>query len=606
MPDDLPHLLRRNTFWIRAADNPVFPLGGEGSPDQSSTMNPCILRVDDQWWMYYAGGDAAGHRQICLATTPVDQPGAWTRHGVVLPHGNPGDFDARWTVIPNVIRVADDDWRLYYTGNCGVGKGLAAFPGIGVATSTDGKSWTRHPGNPILRPSGKAGDPDAVGMGGGSVLIARLPDRTLQWRMYYTACPTVGDNVFLDQQKRVALAVSDDGFTWEKRGAVMLRHPDHDYEDIAVATPVVSQEPDGSYRMWYSAIGTRWGFYSICYAESDDGLTWRRGEGYGDNLQLGPAGQGWERQMVQYPAVVREQASDRLRLFYNGNGYGSTGTGTATACPLRATGMLGPSTVTLVSEPGEGAWTYRMPEGLMCDEGIFKVHDDPIVSWRGPTSDGRIWHEYHFTAEDQQRIAASDALAQSSAPVLHGLHYRVTLRPIEQGLEIRWTVTNTGGQTLHNVYAFPCLGRPDPAWRDPDLKRSFVVTAEGPSAIGELDRGTGDPRRTHYHVEGMPRRRWTGEWFWGQASAATIAGDAGGAIARAREDGAFAIATGWQRVTALAQNEDAHHCLHSCPTVGDLAPGETRSILGWIVLTLGDAACALATLDQLRRQHDGA
>ena len=79
--------------------------------------------------------------------------------------------------------------------------------------------------------------------------------------------------------------------------------------------------------MWYSAIGTRWGYYAIAYAESDDGYHWRRGEKVDDNLQLTPTGTGWEKQMVEYPSVIVE--GNHLRLFYCGNGYGSSGIGTA-------------------------------------------------------------------------------------------------------------------------------------------------------------------------------------------------------------------------------------------------------------------------------------
>ena len=107
----------------------------------------------------------------------------------------------------------------------------------------------------------------------------------------------------------------------------MLRDPDRDYEDIGVAGPVVHLETDGTFRMWYSAIGTRHGFYSICYAESDDGVHWRRGAQPDDNLQLSPTGTGWEQQMVEYPTVIRE--GDHLRMFYCGNGYGRSGIGTA-------------------------------------------------------------------------------------------------------------------------------------------------------------------------------------------------------------------------------------------------------------------------------------
>lgn len=159
------------------------------------------------------------------------------------------------------------------------------------------------------------------------MLKVTLPNGNSQWRFYYTGCPTTGRPLELNQQKTICLAVSDDGGRWTKVGPIMYRDPRNDYENIGVAGPVVQQRPDGKYRMWYSAIGTRWGFYSICYAESENGIHWRRGNAPESNLQLSPTGDGWERQMVEYPTIIRE--GDRLRMFYCGNGYGKTGIGTA-------------------------------------------------------------------------------------------------------------------------------------------------------------------------------------------------------------------------------------------------------------------------------------
>jgi hypothetical protein len=82
------------------------------------------------------------------------------------------------------------------------------------------------------------------------------------------------------------------------------------------------------WRAIYAGIGTRFGAYSICEAESDDGLTWRRGQP-GENLALPPTGTGWESKMTTYPNVIAEEG--KLRLFYCGNGYGATGIGTAVA-----------------------------------------------------------------------------------------------------------------------------------------------------------------------------------------------------------------------------------------------------------------------------------
>jgi len=319
--------LKASVKWERDSANPVLPPMKGNEFDATRCMNPWVIRVEDEYRLFYGGGDKDGKHRICWASAPVDNPRDWTRHGAIVEPGPEGSFDARWTVLPHVVRMAPDRWHLYYTGNAGRGEGLSAFPGIGLATSSDGITWEKHGASPVIAPSGQHGDPDAIGVAGGSVMEATLPDGSKEWRYYYTGCPTVGKAHALNQQKTVCLAVSQDGVAWEKKGAVMLRDPSRDYEDIAVAGPVVHQTASGSYRMWYSAIGSRWGYYSIGYAESEDGIHWRRGEKYLDNLQLTPTGDGWEKQMVEYPSVIAEDG--RLRLFYCGNGYGKSGIGTA-------------------------------------------------------------------------------------------------------------------------------------------------------------------------------------------------------------------------------------------------------------------------------------
>ncbi|WP_166831127.1 glycoside hydrolase family protein [Thalassoroseus pseudoceratinae] len=320
--------LKQPVEWIRDENNPILPpRQGMGVFDSTRCMNPWVLRSGDSYNVYYGGGSDRGKHTIGVATAPVDDLTHWERQGPLFKNGPAGSFDAAWCVLPHVVKMDDSQWHLYYTGNAGRGSGLSAFPGIGLATSQDGLNWTRHGDTPVLAPSGQLGDPDAIGVAGGSVLRVTQSDGTQQWRFYYTGCPTTGERHDLNQQKVICLAVSEDGVTWHKQGAVMLRDPNRSYEDIAVAGPVVHQQEDGTFRMWYSAIGSRWGYYSICYAESTDGIHWRRGRNDGDNLQLTPTGTGWEKQMVEYPTVIRE--GNHLRLFYCGNSYGRTGIGTA-------------------------------------------------------------------------------------------------------------------------------------------------------------------------------------------------------------------------------------------------------------------------------------
>ena len=319
--------LRDHYRWTRHPDNPILPPRPAGSPDSTRCMNPWVIRKGNRYHLYYAGGDNLGTHRISLATASINDIDKWDRKGPILDTGQPGSFDARWTVLPHVIQVSPSKLHLYYTGNSGKGAGLSAFPGLGLATSTDGLTWKRHGKTSIIGPSGEPGSPDAIGIAGGSVLRIKQVDGSIKWYFYYTGCPTVGKPHLINQQKTICLATSKDGIQWTKQGMIMQRDPDRDYENVGVAGPVVLQREDGSFQMWYSAIGSRWGYYCICYAESDDGIFWTRGAKYGENLQLEPAGTGWDGKMVEYPSIVRE--NDRFRMFFCGNRYGSTGIGTA-------------------------------------------------------------------------------------------------------------------------------------------------------------------------------------------------------------------------------------------------------------------------------------
>jgi predicted GH43/DUF377 family glycosyl hydrolase len=433
MPSPATRSLARNTWWIRSGAAPVLP-PGPAAFDAGCCMNPWVIRIGDTYHLYYGGADADGFRRICLATAPVAQPDQFTRLGPVLDTGAPGSFDARWVVLPHVVEMEPGLWHLYYTANCGKGEGLAAFPGLGLAVSRDGKTWEKHNENPILSPTGRAGEPDRYGIAGGSVIRARLPGGKTEWRFYYTGCPSLGTDLFLNQQKTICYAVSPDGVHWERMGPLLPRNPDREYENVACAGPVVRQEEDGSYRMWYSMIGTRWGAYSIGYAESADGLRWNRGEN-GDNLQLGPAWNAWEWQMVEYPSVIRE--GNRLRLFYCGNGYGSTGIGTALSCPLRATACPATRAARLVAEFSGASWLLRLPAVIHSAEGAFTPTGSTTPAWHGPTSDGMLWQEGPFDGRD------------GGSP--RDLWLRTLIYHRHEGLDVRLTVENKTPRALHGL-----------------------------------------------------------------------------------------------------------------------------------------------------------
>lgn len=316
--------------WRRDARNPVFPVNG-GWFDATCCMNPHVIAHEGRYWLFYAGGDAKNARRVCLATCPLDDVTSWERHGPLFDLGGQGAFDERWCVLPCVHRIGGK-WHLYHTGRAVKGDGLQAFAGIGLHTSTDLKTWTRHSTEPVLRGDGFPQWPHNKGVAGGARIIELpQPGGRILYRMHHTlANGTPSKDLLVHQEKHSVIAHSHDGITWTDKRLVLSPRREAAYENAA--TIALNVWPvEGGWRAIYAGIGTQFGAYSICEAASADGLTWERGAP-GENLSLPPGPAKWEKEMTCYPNVIRE--GDKLRLFYCGNGYGKTGIGTALAEPL--------------------------------------------------------------------------------------------------------------------------------------------------------------------------------------------------------------------------------------------------------------------------------
>jgi hypothetical protein len=92
--------------------------------------------------------------------------------------------------------------------------------------------------------------------------------------------------------------------------------------EIAIARPSVIRDKD-RWRMWFCHRGLDYP-YRIGYAESADGVTWRRQDA---RSGIHASDSGWDSEMIAYPFVF-DHAGDRYML-YSGNGYGRGGMGLA-------------------------------------------------------------------------------------------------------------------------------------------------------------------------------------------------------------------------------------------------------------------------------------
>lgn len=316
--------------WQRDTRNPVFPPGT--TFDKTACMNPFVLVRGDEYWLYYAGGDARSQKRICLATCHRDDLTTWKRHGPLFDLGSKGSFDETWCVLPCLHKFGDK-WHLYYTGRSArTGVGLQGFYGMGVAVSDDLLNWKKLSDEPLMTGDGFKEFPNNVGIaGGGPIEELPQPDGKTLYRMHYTLpTGTPSKDLKVDQAKYSVVAHSYDGLKWFDKRVELGPRLEVPYENAATIALNVWKTKLG-YRAIYAGIGTRFGAYSICEARSNDGVNWERGAP-GENLALPPSGNGWEARMTEYPHVVRD--GSKLRLFYCGNGYGSTGIGTAVAEPI--------------------------------------------------------------------------------------------------------------------------------------------------------------------------------------------------------------------------------------------------------------------------------
>jgi hypothetical protein len=133
------------------------------------------------------------------------------------------------------------------------------------------------------------------------------------WRMWYASATGWEPT----HRYHIRYAESEDGIRWRREGVVCVDYAEED--EFALTRPCVVND-GGVYRMWYSRRG---GTYRIGYAESGDGITWTRKD---DEAGIDVSPSGWDAEMIEYPCVV--DAGERF-LFYNGNGYGETGVGWA-------------------------------------------------------------------------------------------------------------------------------------------------------------------------------------------------------------------------------------------------------------------------------------
>jgi hypothetical protein len=147
------------------------------------------------------------------------------------------------------------------------------------------------------------------------------------WRMWYVSC--TGWQI-IDQRPEpsyhVKYAESSDGIHWRRTGQICI---DYDEFTKAIGRPCVFFD-SGIYKMLYSYRSVNSyrtdpeQSYRLGYAESSDGINWIRKD---KEVGIARSEEGWDSEMMEYCHICRWQA--KTYMFYNGNGFGKSGFGYA-------------------------------------------------------------------------------------------------------------------------------------------------------------------------------------------------------------------------------------------------------------------------------------
>lgn len=280
----------------RYSSSPIIPLApgtfyAGFTGDYSVFVNPAD---STQLLMYLTAAETqpSYNNTVGLMTASVSNPYSWTPYGNVLVASDVWESGG---IRLGCVFYDSGTYYMYYTslGNVGVEQS------IGLATSTDGTTWTKHASNPILTPTGQGRND------GTHVSEAAVIKEGSSWTMLYSyrgAAILPGFRA----------ATSSDGVTWTKVGSGDVLTTDPLYGEFHQVLKV-----DGIYYLLYEA-GSSAKSYCL-YMASSSAVT-----GPYTNFATNPIYEGsrvvgtFDRYHVATPSMTL--INGQWHIFYQGGG----------------------------------------------------------------------------------------------------------------------------------------------------------------------------------------------------------------------------------------------------------------------------------------------
>jgi predicted GH43/DUF377 family glycosyl hydrolase len=205
--------------------------GVNGTFDKSVASRPEVIKDTGIYYLYYNGfeTDQSGVGKIGLATSSDGIN--WNRYSgnPILATSTGSDWESNSLYNSAVVKVGSV-WYMLYEGRG------ATTNRLGLATSSDGITWTKYASNPVI----------TNGLAGYAANYAAAPNLIYQNGKFYTwFLYNQGDGTY-----RMARAYSSDAINWTRYNVPELS-PEEAWEYISVSDPSAPLEVNGSVYMYY-------------------------------------------------------------------------------------------------------------------------------------------------------------------------------------------------------------------------------------------------------------------------------------------------------------------------------------------------------------------
>jgi subtilisin family serine protease/predicted GH43/DUF377 family glycosyl hydrolase len=302
-------------IWDKYANNPILSGNVNGTWNRQ-VFWPSVLYNEElvRYEMWFSASEAPDGPFLEFDWQPMRVGYAtsndginWTKHPDPVLEPEVGTWDESTAEGVVVIRE-NGQYKMWYIGWSPSNE----IGGIGYATSQDGISWTKYPGNPVMVAS------TAAWQAGGILKCHVLPVQE-GYKMWYSGRNTKGSKT------HIGYATSVDGINWisdSYNNPVLATGKSGRWDDLVIDSPHVLFI-NNVYHMWYAGRRSLNPPWQTGWATSDDGIHWNKYNNtntisslYSDSDPVLRAGSAqWDADFIMPGTVIHE--GDSLRMWYS-------------------------------------------------------------------------------------------------------------------------------------------------------------------------------------------------------------------------------------------------------------------------------------------------